>query len=77
MLQIYFIALTLGICLYLYEFVSQLTIHWAIFAYTATLFWVGFNWFYLRPRTLKKDNVKLNEIIKRFENINRQNDENK
>jgi hypothetical protein len=75
MLQIYFIALTLGICLYLYEFVSQLSLPWTILAYTATLFWVGFNWFYLRPRTLKKENVKLDEIIKRFENIIRQNDE--
>ena len=72
MLQIYFITLTLGISLYLYEYVSQLTFPWTIFAYAATLVWIGFNWFYLRPKVIRKEQDKLNGIIKKFENISRQ-----
>ena len=72
MLQIYFITLTLGISLYLYEYVSQLTFPWTVFAYPATLVWIGFNWFYLRPKVIGKEQDKLNGIIEEFENISRQ-----
>ena len=75
MLQIYFISLTLGICLYIYEFVSQLDFPWTILAYSATLIWIAFNWFYLRPRIIRKNQNKLNEIIKKFENITRQSED--
>jgi|TARA_R110000868_G_scaffold233167_1_gene486890 hypothetical protein len=72
MLQFYFVILTLGICMYLYEYVSQLNFPLAIFAYSATLIWIAFNWFYLRPRVIRKEQDKLNEIIEKFENISRQ-----
>ncbi len=73
MLQIYFITLTLGLCLYLYEYVSLIPFPWSIFAYLVTLIWIGFNWFYLRPRVVRKQRDKLNGIIKQFENIKNQN----
>lgn len=73
MLQIYFITLTVGLCLYLYEYVSLMPFPWSIFAYVVTLVWIGFNWFYLRPRVLGKERDKLNGIIKKFESISRQN----
>lgn len=72
MLQIYFITLTVGLCLYLYEYVSLLPFPGAIFAYLATLIWIGFNWFYLRPRIIAKERDKLDGIIEKFENISRQ-----
>ena len=72
MLQIYFITLTIGIFLYLYEYISQLTFPWSVFAYPATLVWIGFNWFYLRPKVIRKEQDKLNGIIEKFENISRQ-----
>lgn len=75
MLQFYFLTLTLGICMYLYEYVSQFTFPLAIFAYSATLIWIAFNWFYLRPRVIRKELDKLNEIIEKFENISRQHKE--
>lgn len=75
MLQFYFVTLTLGICMYLYEYVSQFTFPLAIFAYSATLIWIAFNWFYLRPRVIRKELDKLNEIIEKFENISRQHKE--
>ena len=73
MLQIYFITLTVGLCLYLYEYVSLMPFPWSIFAYVVTLVWIGFNWFYLRPRVVEKERGKLNGIIKKFESISRQN----
>jgi hypothetical protein len=73
MLQIYFVTLTLGICLYLYEYVSLMPFPWSILAYVVTLVWIGFNWFYLRPRVIGKERDKLDGIIKKFENISRQN----
>lgn len=73
MLQIYFITLTVGLCLYLYEYVSLMPFPWSIFAYVVTLLWIGFNWFYLRPRVVGKERDKLNGIIKKFESISRQN----
>ncbi|WP_424001326.1 hypothetical protein [Maribacter sp. IgM3_T14_3] len=73
MLEIYFITLTLGLCLYLYEYVSLIPFPWSIFAYVVTLIWIGFNWFYLRPRVVRKQRDKLDGIIKKFENIKSQN----
>lgn len=73
MLQIYFITLTAGLCLYLYEYVSLMPFPWSVFAYVVTLVWIGFNWFYLRPRVVGKERDKLNGIIKKFESISRQN----
>lgn len=73
MLQIYFITLTVGLCLYLYEYVSLMPFPWSIFAYAVTLIWIGFNWFYLRPRVVGKERDKLDGIIKKFESISQQN----
>ncbi|MDF4222761.1 hypothetical protein PXC01_14250 [Maribacter sp. M208] len=73
MLQIYFITLTFGLCLYLYEYVSLIPFPWSIFAYLVTLIWIGFNWFYLRPRVVRKQRDKLEGIIKKYENIKNQN----
>lgn len=71
-LGIYFITLSLGICLYMYEYTSKMTMSWAISAYLIILAWFGFNWFYLRPKIIKKQQSKLDEIINKFKNINTQ-----
>lgn len=72
MLSIYFIMLSTGICLYMYEYTSRMTMFWAIFAYGITLTWIAINWFYLRPKTIKKQQRKLNELIEKFETVNKQ-----
>jgi len=72
MLSLYFIMLSSGICLYMYEYTSMMTIFWAIFAYGITLTWIGFNWFYIRPKTIKKQQAKLDELISNFEAVNNQ-----
>lgn len=72
MLGFYFILLSLGICLYMYEYTSRMTTIWAIFTYSITLTWIGFNWFYIRPKTIKKQQIKLDELICKFESVNKQ-----
>lgn len=71
MLQIYFGTLTVGLCLYLYEYVSLFPFPWAIFAYVVTLVWISFNWFYFRPRIIAKERNELDGIIEKFEDISR------
>lgn len=72
MLNLYFIMLFLGICFYMYEYTSKMSPVSGILAYAATFAWIAFNWFYLRPRTIKKQQAKLNELINKFEEINDQ-----
>jgi len=72
MLSLYFIMLSLGIGLYLYEYTVMMTIFWAIFVYGITLTWIGFNWFYIRPKIIKKQQVKLDELIHAFEAVKKQ-----
>jgi uncharacterized coiled-coil protein SlyX len=71
-LNLYFIMLFLGICFYMYEYTSRMTVGAAILTYTVTLAWIAFNWFYLRPKTIKKQQGKLDELINKFEEINNQ-----
>ncbi|WP_454047467.1 hypothetical protein [Chryseobacterium sp. Marseille-Q8038] len=71
-LNLYFIMLFLGICFYMYEYTSKMTLGSAVLTYSVTSLWVAFNWFYLRPRTIKKQQGKLDELINKFEEINNQ-----
>ncbi|MDW9379914.1 hypothetical protein [Chryseobacterium sp. JV558] len=71
-LNLYFIMLSLGICFYMYEYTSIMTLGSGILAYAVTLGWIAFNWFYLRPKTIKKQQGKLDELINKFEEINNQ-----
>jgi len=72
MLSIYFIILSLGIGLYLFEYVSRMTIVWGIIAYGLTLLWIAINWFYLRPKTIKKQQEKTNKLISKFRELDEQ-----
>lgn len=71
-LNLYFIMLSLGICFYMYEYTSRMTLGSGILAYAVTFAWIAFNWFYLRPKTIKKQQGKLNDLINKFEEINNQ-----
>ena len=71
-LNLYFIMLCLGICFYMYEYTSRMTLGSAILTYAVTLAWIAFNWFYVRPKTIKKQQGKLDELINKFEEINNQ-----
>jgi hypothetical protein len=75
MLNLYFVLLSIGIGLYMYEYTQRMTSFWGIFAYGITLIWILFNWFYLRPKQIRKQQSKLDEIISKFEILNKQLDE--
>jgi hypothetical protein len=68
----YFILLFAGIGLYLYEYASRMSIFYALVTYGLTLLWIGFNWFYIRPKQIKKQQTRLNVLIAKFEDINGQ-----
>ncbi|MGG7440126.1 hypothetical protein ACQ7CU_18795 [Chryseobacterium arthrosphaerae] len=72
MLNIYFIMLFTGLILYMYEYTSKMSFSSSAIAYIAIVAWIGFNWFYLRPRTIKKQQAKLDGLIAKFEEINNQ-----
>jgi predicted signal transduction protein with EAL and GGDEF domain len=71
-LSVYFILLTLGVGLYIFEYVSKMTITWGIMTYAITTFWFAINWFYLRPKAITKQNAKHNTLLAEFEKLNNQ-----
>lgn len=76
MLNLYFILLSIGIALYMYEYASLMNIFWAFFSYGITLLWLLFNWFYLRPKQIKKQQKQLDEIIEKFKVLSKQMEKN-
>ena len=72
MMRFYFATLTLGICLYMYEYASRMTFLGASLAYALTLLWMAINWFFILPKQVKKQQVKINSLIERFEEVNKQ-----
>jgi len=72
MMNLYFTILMVGICLYMYEYTSRMTMTAGIITYAVTFIWIAFNWFYLRPKTIKKQQAKLDDLIYKFEDINKQ-----
>lgn len=72
MLSLYFILLGLGLSLYMYEYASRMTMFWGIFSYAVALGWIGFTWFYLRPKEIKKEQNRVNSLIAKFEEVNKQ-----
>jgi membrane protein YdbS with pleckstrin-like domain len=71
-LSLYFILLTIGLCLYMYEYAGRMTLFWGIFTYAMTLFWMAINWFFIRPKQIKKQQNKINNLIEKFEDVSNQ-----
>lgn len=72
MMQLYFVLLALGICFYLYEYVLLMPPFWGVTTYVLTLLWMSINWFYIRPKVIKKQQNQLDVLIESFERITRQ-----
>ena len=70
-ISIYFILLSAGIFLYMYEFAVR-SLSFGIISYSITLAWIAFNWFYIRPKTIKKQEKKINELISQIEAVSKQ-----
>jgi len=69
---LYFVLLGTGIFLYLYEYAQRMATLGFVLSYALTGLWIAFSWFYLRPRTIKKQQIQLNEIIENLQDINNQ-----
>ena len=57
-ISLYFILLSLGIGLYMFEYAAKMSLLLAGLAYVAVTIWIVFNWFYLRPPNHQKANPK-------------------
>lgn len=68
----YFILLSLGLGLYMYEYVVRMTLPWAIFSYGIVLFWIALNAFYFRPKVIKKQQKQLNNLITELKYLSNQ-----
>jgi hypothetical protein len=68
----YFLMLGSGLCLYMYEYTSRMTLFAGILAYVVTLGWIAFNWFYMLPKAAKKQQAELDALIQNLENISQQ-----
>ena len=68
----YFILLSLGLGLYMYEYIIRMTLPWAIFSYGIVLFWIALNAFYFRPKIIKKQQTKLNQLIAQLKDLSEQ-----
>jgi hypothetical protein len=72
MLNIYFFLLSLGLAMYMTGPASRMSLTWRIGVYGVTAAWVALNWFYLRPRRIKKQKAELDAIIDRLMAVNSQ-----
>lgn len=70
-ITIYFALLGAGLMLYMFEFL-QSSLLTGIAGYALTLGWMAFVWFYIRPRTIRKQSAELEAMISRLENISQQ-----
>lgn len=71
MMNVYFVLLSCGVLLYMYEYVPK-TFLSITSTYGITMAWLAFNWFYLRPKSIQKQRKKTNELIAKFENLQKQ-----
>jgi hypothetical protein len=71
-MTLYFIFLGSGLLLYMIEYTKRGSLLFITATYGITSLWIAFNWFYVRPRTIKKQQQKLNEVIQNLENISSQ-----
>jgi len=72
MLNWYFILLSLGISLYMVEYAGRGSLTFRVSAYGFTFAWIIFNWFYIRTKTVKKQQKAINDIVERLEAVNKQ-----
>lgn len=62
-LNLYFIFLSFGFVLYIYEYTFSHSFYRGIIAYSSLLLWIALNWFVFRPLILKKRNRKFIDFM--------------
>jgi len=71
-MNLYFAFITIGVCMATLEYVLLMPLWGAVLAYGATLAWIALNWFVIRPRTIRKQQGAVNELISKFDALNQQ-----
>jgi|SRR5690606_18858764 len=64
--SLYYLSLSMGLVLYLYEFASR-DFWFGITAYAITGTWIAFSWFYLRKRSVQKNERKIDAFIEELQ----------
>lgn len=71
-MSLYFLLLGLGLGLYMIEYAMRLSVANRWLYCGLTFLWMAFAWFYLRPRTIKKQRQKLDDTIAQLEGLEKQ-----
>lgn len=71
-MKLYFLLLSAGILLYLAEYTARMPLLYAILCYGVTSAWLGFNWFYLRPKQIRKMSAHRSALIDEINKLNHQ-----
>lgn len=71
-MSLYFLLLGLGLGLYMIEYAMRLSVTNRWLYCGLTFLWMAFAWFYLRPRTIKKQRQKLDDAIAQLESLEKQ-----
>ena len=74
-MNLYFILLSSGILLYMYEYTLNSSFMFRLIAYSVLFLWIALNWFILRPVMIKKNRRKMDCLIRQIEKIKSQVDE--
>ena len=74
LMNFYFISLSVGIGLYMYEYIQERSLLFRIVAYSTFLLWIGLNWFVFRPRIIRRNKQRLDRLIAGMERIRMQMD---
>lgn len=68
-LTLYFVMLSNGIALYLYEYLLKMPLILAVIFSVFTLLWIAFSWFYLRPKQIRLQQKKTDHLIQKLEQL--------
>lgn len=68
-MNIYYLVLSAGLGLYMYEYASRMEMVWALMAYGFTIAWIVFSWFYIRTRQIQKNREKMERVIQQVQAI--------
>jgi heme exporter protein D len=72
LMSAYFLLLSTGVLVYMWEFVQRMPGFYGWLAYGITLGWFALNWFVFRPRIIQKREAALNDLIQQLERLQQQ-----
>lgn len=71
-IALYFVLLSCGIVLFMWEYIVNMPVSWAIAAYTLVAIWIAINWFIVRPKILKRREQKFLQSMKNLTELDHQ-----